>query len=202
MSHTRSKLTTVLLIAAAFAGGAVVSTAAEARRPRGGDQLAYWQDRAERYEGAYVHLADTLDAVDRANRRGRRVGNRAIDRIVRRGRAQAARLLETATTAPAEPTAYAMDDRSFATLLAAVDGASFTDDQLRIVAAAATDNWFTATQTIALMGAVSFADTQVEVAVMLHPRLVDHADWYRVIEALPYSSSREELQRRVTPATR
>jgi hypothetical protein len=81
-------------------------------------------------------------------------------------------------------------------LVRAVSEAPFESDRLAVVQSAATGRWFTTAQVIRLVEAVSFADTGVEVAATLYPRVVDPERWYLVYAEIPFSSSREALRRR------
>lgn len=82
-------------------------------------------------------------------------------------------------------------------LLAAVENEAFSDAKLIVLREAVAYNWFTVDQVVAFMGAMSFGKDKVEAAAVLHPRVIDLENWYRVYGALTFDSEKEELRKRV-----
>ncbi len=82
-------------------------------------------------------------------------------------------------------------------LLAAVESESFADAKLIILRDAAAYKWFTVDQVVAFMGAMTFGKDKVEAAAMLHPRVLDLENWYRVYGVLTFDSEKQELRKRV-----
>lgn len=95
--------------------------------------------------------------------------------------------------APAQP----MNSGQMQSLLAQINGASFSDDKVQVVKSAASSNWFTCSQVIAVMQALNFDDDRVEAAAIMHPRVVNKDEWYTVYSGLGFSSSRDKLRARV-----
>ncbi len=85
----------------------------------------------------------------------------------------------------------------FNRLFAAVDGESFSSEQLQVLGQAAADRWFSVDQVISLMGIFSFGKDQVEAAALLFPRVVDQQDWYRVYGVFTFDSDKDKLRARV-----
>ena len=87
-----------------------------------------------------------------------------------------------------------MEPKAFAGLLAAVEGESFSDDQIDLIRGAAGQSWFTCEQVAALMEAFSFASDQVKVVELLRPRVVDPENHHLLNEPLSFSSDKEKVQ--------
>jgi hypothetical protein len=92
---------------------------------------------------------------------------------------------------------YAMSDADFRTFLKKVDDASFADDQLSLIKSAAGTNAFTVDQVVQLVKTCTFEDTKIEVAVMLHARLVDPDRAYLIESAFDFSSSKKTYRERI-----
>ena len=214
-------------IAAAGAAIALVATAplggpgadsAEARRP-GSSRLDRCQADLTRSADAYAELDRALSRIERINNsraRGSRRARADVNRIIRTARDRALALLPPPAAhpddrtahpddrdrprRPAEPTVVeptAMSPGEYATLLQAVKDASFSDSQVELIRIAAQHNFFTVDQVIGVVGAISFAQTQVEIAALMYPRVLDRRDWYRVYGALTFDSSKRSLKQRV-----
>ncbi len=210
---TRSALGIAALCAIGLAtAGTMPGATADARRRDHRDHRAdRYRLEAERYKAAYEEAIAGLDRIERINaqrhtRRTPRRIQRTIDATRRRALAYAEPPYPTepavvVPVAPVEPAPVfeieVMDAQRFGALRAAVDDASFAREQVAVVVEAAAHNWFTVDQVINLMGEVSFASTKVDVAAALYPRVVDHAEWYRVYSALDFDSSRSKLRKRV-----
>ncbi|GEM_PF-1572550 len=94
-----------------------------------------------------------------------------------------------------EPRACSEGD--FAGVLAAIEKESFSSGKLEIVKDVSVDRWFTAAQVKRVVETFSFDNDKVEAAVILHPRVVDMENWFRVHDAFSFDSSKDELRRRV-----
>ena len=92
---------------------------------------------------------------------------------------------------------YAMSGADFRDLLESIEDESFSDGKIRMVEAAARDNYFTSKQAKKIVEAMSFGDNQVESAVVLYPRLTDQGNFFRVLSALEYESDKEEVRDRL-----
>jgi len=199
-----------LLAAAALAASVGLPSSTVDARHRD-NRLQYYKMRAEAYESAYGELLAGLDRVDRLNQRRTRRAAKQIGRTIERTRRRAAAFLEEtavdATVVVVDPvrdrrdtwyeTAEPMSPRDFRALRSSVDDASFAAEKKRIVDAAAEHNWFTVEQVVSLVKAATFADTQIDIAVTLYPRVLDLSDWYKVYDALDFESSRTKLRKRV-----
>ncbi|HJN72617.1 MAG TPA: DUF4476 domain-containing protein [Myxococcota bacterium] len=87
-----------------------------------------------------------------------------------------------------------MDAAAFTKLVAAVQGESFSSDQLDLVRSAATSHHFTCVQVAQLVELLSFGSDQVEVVRILRPRVVDPENSYVLNEQFTFSSDKEEVQ--------
>ncbi len=84
-------------------------------------------------------------------------------------------------------------------LLAAVQNEAFSEAKLLVLRDAAAYSWFTVDQVVAFMGAMTFGKDKVEAATLLHPRVIDLENWYRVYGMLTFDSEKQELRERVAP---
>lgn len=87
-------------------------------------------------------------------------------------------------------------DADFQRLVARVaDG--FPSETLEIVRTAASANYFTVDQAVALLKACRFESARIDVAVALYPRVIDVERWFLVDEAFDFSSSRLALKQKL-----
>lgn len=91
----------------------------------------------------------------------------------------------------------AMAAADFSALLATVNGAGFTEQQLSIVRGAAERSYFTADQVVALMGAARFEEARIEIAVVLGNRVVDMDRWFLIERAFAFSDSSATVRARL-----
>ena len=81
--------------------------------------------------------------------------------------------------------------------LLALDDADFSDEKLSVLRSAAATRHFLVDQVIAVLGRMTFDSDKIEAAALLHSRVVDRTNWYKVYGALDFDSSRAELKQRV-----
>lgn len=93
---------------------------------------------------------------------------------------------------PLEP--VAMGPQDFGRLAAAVDGESFSDDQLDLIRTAANHSWFNIDQTVALLEHLSFSSDKLKALEILRPRIVDPQNSHQLNEAFTFSSDKEAAQ--------
>jgi hypothetical protein len=79
----------------------------------------------------------------------------------------------------------------------AVDAESFSDDKVRVLKSAVIDRWFTVAQVKKMMGTTAFGGEKVQIAALMHPRVVDMNNWFTVYGALTFDSEKTELRRLV-----
>jgi hypothetical protein len=97
---------------------------------------------------------------------------------------------------PASPTGQqAMGNEDFNQFMAALEDS--WPDYLEFLAQPVSKNYFTAEQASQIVETMRFADDEVDVAVMLYPRVVDPGNWYVVEQAISFESSRRELRQRL-----
>ena len=96
---------------------------------------------------------------------------------------------------PARPQAVPPGD--FQRILLALDDADFSDEKLSVLRSAAATRHFLVDQVIAVLGKMTFDSDKIEAAALLHSRVVDRTNWYKVYGALDFDSSRAELKQRV-----
>jgi len=79
----------------------------------------------------------------------------------------------------------------------AVEAESFSAGKLDVLRGAARERWFDVDQVLRLMQLMTFGKDMVEAGVILHPRTVNTADWYRVYSAFTFDSDKRALRERV-----
>ncbi len=85
----------------------------------------------------------------------------------------------------------------FAGVLSAVEKESFSSGKLERLEDATVDRWYTSAQVRRMLDLFSFDNDKVEAAVVMHPRVVDMENWFRVHDAFTFDSSKDELRKRV-----
>lgn len=214
-SFTQSRITVALAAVAATVAlsGLLPSGDATARPVRPSDSLeqlrtqnAQLRTDLAAYQGAYDELSDGLDRVDRLSKSIRdRKTQRKLQRLVDDARDGAAHYLHDYEDdgygggyGGGHDTGYqAIGDVEFQKMVKRVTAASFADDQLEVVTAAAKVNYFTVDQVVALMKACTFEDTKIDVAAHLFSRIVDPNNWYLVYDGFTFSSSKKTLRERI-----
>ncbi len=88
-----------------------------------------------------------------------------------------------------------MDPEAFERLIEALEDASFSDEKMAIVKEAASKNYFTSKQVLAILEEFDFENDRLKAAKLLYPRVVDPENFFVVYEAFDYASSKEELRR-------
>ena len=94
------------------------------------------------------------------------------------------------------PNSAAITDAAFSQLMAALDNS--WPNHLDFLAQPISQNYFTAAQAKQIVEKMGFSSEEVQVAVMLYPRLVDLNNWFIVEQALTFRSSRQELRRQIS----
>jgi hypothetical protein len=97
--------------------------------------------------------------------------------------------------APRGPTAMA--DANFQQLVSSVKRASFDKDKGNVIVDAARYNWFTSRQLAHLIGLMSFDSGKVDAAAGAWNKLVDPENSSVIYDKLSFSSSRDQLRKRV-----
>ncbi|RME25878.1 MAG: DUF4476 domain-containing protein [Deltaproteobacteria bacterium] len=90
-----------------------------------------------------------------------------------------------------------VSEAELGSILAAIDGESFSDGKLAVLRSAAAEHWFTADQARRVIEQFSFGEDKVAAGTVLFPRIVDPANWYRVYDAFDFDSDKEALRRAV-----
>jgi len=90
-----------------------------------------------------------------------------------------------------------MNPDQLRSLLGAVESESFSDSKAAVLRDACRANFFTVDQAVTLVSLFDFGDDKVEAAAMLHPRLVDPENFYRVYAVFDFDSDKEELRERL-----
>jgi len=85
----------------------------------------------------------------------------------------------------------------FQRIVAAIQGESFANEQLRVLQDASRDRWFTVDQIKGLVNLFTFGDDKVNAAAMLHGHAADPENWYLIYEAFTFDSDKKKLQQRV-----
>lgn len=90
--------------------------------------------------------------------------------------------------------ALPMSESSLQALIAAVEDASFADDQVSVLRTAAAGNHFTCAQVLRLLEPVSFSDSKVEAVTALRLVIVDPQNSFVLEQAFTFSSDKEALR--------
>lgn len=96
-----------------------------------------------------------------------------------------------------KPKIKPMGDAAFLDFKKQVASESFSDDKRSLVEMVASSNHFTTAQVRELLEVFSFEDDKVDVAALLYTRVVDRGNYYKVLEAFTFSSSKDELRQRL-----
>ena len=96
---------------------------------------------------------------------------------------------------PAAP--QAMDAARFADLTADIKKAPFADGKLDLVRDAVAHHHFNVDQVVAVMQLIPMSSDKVEAAALMHPRLVDPQDFFKVYKHIPFSGDQDALRARV-----
>ena len=142
--------------------------------------------KVERIEELLIVLGDQTDALARAAREDRRDDRRDPPEVI---------IVETPP--PVEEGPFACSEADFAGVLQAMESAPFADGKIAVLRDAAVHRWFTVAQVRRVMEEMPFSKDQVEAAALLHPKVLDQENWYRVYEQLTFESDRQELRKRV-----
>lgn len=128
---------------------------------------------------------------------------RRIDRTKRLGRrmAHTADGLIAIASESLEPVAHfvpeAMPEEEYRRVSAALQREWFDDGRYELLVDIGRDRLFTTAQVIRVMNLFTFDDRKIDAAAFLYARTVDPQDFYRTYDALTFSSSKEELRRRI-----
>lgn len=99
---------------------------------------------------------------------------------------------------PAPPRHHiGMEPRSFDALIASVENKTFTNDKKRVIYTAGNHNRFSVMQVRHLLSKLTFDSDRVEVAANLYDRVEDKQNWFQVYDMFTFSSSRDDLNRRL-----
>ena len=104
---------------------------------------------------------------------------------------------ETPMVAPPPERPLAIAPGPFADLRNAMDGESFDEGKLDLLREACGYHMFNADQALQLVSLLTFGDGRVDAAVMLHPRLLDPQNFFRVYGAFDFDSDKDEVRRRL-----
>ncbi len=88
-----------------------------------------------------------------------------------------------------------MPEDEFRKLITMLRNEQMESSRLDIVKTAAEENYFTSQQVKEIMETFDFEENRIRVAKLLYPRVVDRENFFVVLSALSYSSSRQELRR-------
>lgn len=150
-------------------------------------------------------LLDELDDVQRWNERNPNRHTRdRIDDSVEEMRSDVRRMKRAINDAPivrpeppVPPPPQAMPDQDFNSLLSAIKKASFSKEKLDLVDGACQYHFFSTHQVIRVMEEMSFGKDKVAAAAMMHARLIDPDQFFKVYEHLSFDSDKEKLRRQI-----
>jgi hypothetical protein len=88
-----------------------------------------------------------------------------------------------------------MDDGTFSTLVARINGEGFSDGKLRVLQEAARNNFFVCAQAKQLLPLYAFDKDRLRALELIAPRLLDRQNGFTLIESFPFSESKSKAQR-------
>lgn len=90
-----------------------------------------------------------------------------------------------------------MSNSDFNALVNAVREASFDQDRLGVITEAARMHSFSVDQVLALMPALSFEGTKIDIAAALYPNVFDQNNCFKIYKGFSFSRSRDALDKRI-----
>ena len=102
--------------------------------------------------------------------------------------------LAGAASAPSTPPLSAED---FAKLMKSLKSESFDEGKASFVVLFAQKGRLTCEQAREILKAFSFDDDRVKSAVLLYPRVTDPENFFKVLDVFSFSSSKEEVRRKI-----
>lgn len=90
-----------------------------------------------------------------------------------------------------------MGPAAFDQMVAAINQVAFSHQRLEMLRESARFNHYTCAQVVAVLQLFPHSNDKVEAAVVMYPQVVDPQNFVTVYPALPYSSSQDELRRRI-----
>lgn len=106
-------------------------------------------------------------------------------------------IVVTEAPPPSEPPLEPATGAQMARIQQSLHDASFRDDKLRVIRAAAREHHFSTAQARTLTEALAFGKDRVEVLALLHPRLIDPENFHTLFSLLPHGSDRAALEKRL-----
>ena len=91
-----------------------------------------------------------------------------------------------------------MASKEFSDFVAAVKKENFDADRLKIIKEVAKDQWFTTAQVRQVLEAINYNSNKVDAGVILYPHVVDKDSWFKIYDALPFSSDKDKLRRKTS----
>jgi hypothetical protein len=88
-------------------------------------------------------------------------------------------------------------ESDFGSVLQAVAGETFSRSKLELLRDVSIDRWYSSSQVRRMLDEFKFDNDKVEAAVVMHPRVVDLQNWFKVHDAFTFDSSKDELRQRV-----
>lgn len=93
------------------------------------------------------------------------------------------------------PHARVMNDQLFKTFLGKVKKEPFKDNRKTMINTALASSDFTSGQCLQLVNIYSFDDDRMEIMKMMYPRIVDKEAFFTVVDALTFSSDKDEMNK-------
>jgi hypothetical protein len=164
--------------------------------------ISHAQKPAENKEGELATKAKEMAAdLKEARELLKGVADKAtrdrLELLITRSELRAVELEKSLGTAtPAKP-ATPLSAEDFAKLLKALKAESFDEGKASFVAQFATNGRLSCAQAKEILKAFSFDDDRIKSAVALYPRLTDPENFFQVLEVFAFSSSRDEVRKRI-----
>ncbi len=90
-----------------------------------------------------------------------------------------------------------VSEPELASILAGLDGESFSDSKLALLRIAAGERWFTSDQARRVVEAFTFGDDKVAAGTLLYSRLVDPENRWVIYDAFDFETDKEKLRQAV-----
>lgn len=95
---------------------------------------------------------------------------------------------------PVAQAAPGCSESDFASILAAIEAASFGDEKIGVIETAAQGNLFTVDQVGQLVDAMSFSAEKIKVVELTRGRLVDRNNAFKLLEHFTFSGDKQKVQ--------
>jgi hypothetical protein len=120
-----------------------------------------------------------------------------LELLLSRAELRAADLQKDLAALAAPPRRVALSPDEFAKFMAGLKANAFDSGKVPFVEEYAKTRWFSSAQVREILKAFAFDDGRIKAAVALHPRLTDPENFFTVLDAFAFDSSRKALREKL-----